>query len=644
MQNSYASCTPAGTPGDDTVTCTGVINSYQYFYGGNDTVKLNGVSARTSHNVYWLDESLGGNPATDGNDTFEANASQFYWVLGFGGDDKFHIANSQFNNAYGDTNPLFGLNNRGNDTFLIENSTSYGYILGGNDNDTITIIDSDVSNVASGYSDIYGGVDYTPYDGNDTILLDHVNFTAPLYWDATQIEGLVEGGRGDDTITFQHGGEAYYVYGGHGNDTIEIFDNEQFHACATSSQIVECCGIYGDEAYIGEPNASAIPLLHGDDLIILHDGDVSGILIQGGDGSDRVRIETPVLLADTELNGGDDTSAADTFIDRIELIQWTGDLNGSQFHNWEQIRLHDHSNITFQDANISAGADPGLDPSSGLPYGLIIDDGSTLNLYHDFVVDGNLHNNAILNFQDNDPSGTLLEITGDYTASSGEIYLDTVLNGNSPGTSDTIHIYGNTSGETQLYIQNIGGSGAQTTGKGILLVEIDGDSNAQFTLDSEPLIAGDYLYTLYKADDGNWYLHSIQSTPTILIKKSVDKTHISQTGLLNYTITLENTGYTSLNSIYLKDIYPDGASMVLTFHSGDTNSNQQLDPGEKWVYTTSYFVTQDDIDRGVSLINHAYVSTSEGATAQSFATTQVEQHSAYRSPIQPISAISERVA
>ena len=511
----YAACIPSGTSGDDTVVCTGNITTFQYFYGGSDSVTLTGVSARTYSNSYWLDEALGGNPATDGNDTFISHDSQFYWVLGFGGDDSFTIIACKFNNAYGDTNPLRGFENRGNDTFLIKNSTCYGYILGGNDNDTITIIDSNVSNVASGYSDIYAGVDYTPHDGNDTILLDHVNFTAPLYWYATQVEGLVEGGRGDDRITFRHGGEAYYVYGGHGNDIIEVFDNEQFHACVTSPQIPDRCGIYGDEAYASELNASAVPILHGDDRIILHDGNVSNILIQGGDGSDLVRIETPVLLADTELNGGDDISTADTFIDRIELIQWTGDLNGSQFHTWEQVRLHKDSNVTFQDANISVGADPGLDPSSGLPYGLIIDDGSTLNLYHDFVVDGNLHNNAILNLQDNDPTGTLLEITRDYTASSGKIYMDTVLNGNSPGTSDVVHIHGNATGETQLFIQNIGGNGAQTVGKGILLVEIDGDSDAQFTLDSEPLIAGDYLYTLYKADDGNWYLKTIiHPTPT----------------------------------------------------------------------------------------------------------------------------------
>ena len=35
-----ASCIPSGTAGDDTVTCTGNINAWQRFYGGNDHISL----------------------------------------------------------------------------------------------------------------------------------------------------------------------------------------------------------------------------------------------------------------------------------------------------------------------------------------------------------------------------------------------------------------------------------------------------------------------------------------------------------------------------------------------------------------------------------------------------------------------------
>lgn len=131
----------------------------------------------TYGHAYWLDESLGGNPATDGDDSFTATGSFFTWVLGFGGDDHFDVRNSTFRNLYGDTNPGHGTSQRGNDLFYIENSTSTGWILGGNDDDTMTIKDSTVCFVASGYSDIYGGTEYTPYDGDDTVILDNVIFS-----------------------------------------------------------------------------------------------------------------------------------------------------------------------------------------------------------------------------------------------------------------------------------------------------------------------------------------------------------------------------------------------------------------------------------------------------------------------------------
>ena len=515
-----AACVPAGTAGDDIVNCTGVINSYQQFYGGNDIVTLDNVTALTSSNVYWLDESLGGNVATDGNDTFIANHSQFYWVLGFNGDDIFDINNSEFNNVYGDTNPGHGLSQRGNDTFYIENSTSFGYILGGNDNDRLEIIESNVSNVVSGYSDVYVGTDYTPFDGNDTIILNHVNFNAPLYWSPTATQGLVEGGRGDDNITFTKGGEAYYVYGGHGNDHIEFFDNEHFNACNASVLTTDICGIYGDEPYATELNASMTPILHGDDTILLHGGDFDGIFIQGGDGSDRLTIDTPVSITDTLIDGGDDRDNTDTFVDQLYFIKWSGDLNGSNLVHWEQVILDDASDITLMDNNISVGNNTGIETLSNLPYGLIVQNSATLNLFHDFLINGNVHNASILNLQDANTPGQVLTITNNYSADNGAIYLDSTLNNAIPSISDSLLIKGDTQGTSTLYINNIDGLGGQTANgdnQGILVIEVLGASNGLFVLENTTIDVGEYQYTLEKGSNGNWYLQShipIEPTPT----------------------------------------------------------------------------------------------------------------------------------
>lgn len=595
--SAFAACTPAGTAGDDTVACTGTITSFQMLYGGSDTVTLDHVSANTGGNVYWLDESPGGNPATDGNDTFIARDSSFFWVFGFRGDDSFEVYDSNFSNLYGDTNPGHGTSQRGSDTIHIERSTSNGYILGGNNNDIITIAHSTVSNVAGGYSDIYAGTDYSPFDGNDTIVLNDVNFTAPLYWDPLSIEGIVMGGRGNDSITFRDGGEAYYVYGGHGSDIITIYDGEHFNPCPSSSQDSARCGIYGDVDYASEQNVSAIPLRHGDDTIMLYDADLQQGYVQGGDGSDTLSIHTPVLLVGSTLDGGDDRSAVDTFIDRVQFEHWTGDLNGSQFYNWEQIRLHDASIITWMDGNISTGTDGGIDVSSGLPYGLIVDDDSQLNFHHDFIIEGNLHNAAIVNLQDGNVSGTVLRVKGDYTASSGEIYLDTVLNNAAPSMSDTLVVEGSSSGTSVLTIFNNGGNGGQTpTGdnSGILVVEVNGDSNGIFTL-SAPLQTADYWYHLFKGSNGNWYLQSEIKTYTLALTKVLSANadedasgDITLGDTLTYTVTATNTGNTTLHHVLVSDPLTIPSSHICV----------TLAPQEACLLEGNYVVTAANIDAG----------------------------------------------
>jgi len=627
----YPACTPSGTPGDDNVSCTGSITSFQFLYGGSDIVTLDHVTPNVYGNTYWLDESLGGNPATDGNDTFIAHNSSFYWVLGFGGDDRFEVYDSNFSNLYGDTNPGHGTSQRGNDTIYVEHSISNGYILGGNDSDSIVIVESNVSNVASGYSDIYS-TDYTPFDTNDTILLDHVNFNVLLYWDNSQIEGVVTGGRGDDMIIFQHGGEAYYVYGGHGSDTIDVYDGEHFNPCPSSHQDPARCGIYGDVDYASEQNISAIPLRHGDDTIRLHDADLRHGYLQGGDGSDVLSIYTPVLIEGSTLDGGDDCSAADGFVDRVEFEQWSGDLNGSQFHNWEQIRLHDASAITWLDDNISIGIENGIDASSGLPYGLIVDDNSRLNFYHDFTIDGNLHNGAIVDLQDGNASGTVLKIEGDYTASSGQIYLDTVLSNASPSISDMLVVKGSTSGDSVLKITNIEGTGGQTPigdNSGILVVEVHGDSNGTFTLDS-PLQAGDYWYRLIKGSNGNWYLQSIKAQPSLKVTKESDtKTIIIQYNTsgeiisfqpqtIHYTIKIGNTGNIPLDNIVVQDKLLNGTFLDIIYQSGDLNNDNVLDPQEIWIYTTVYTPDAKSLLAQPALTNSVIVNTSAFTNMDTF--------------------------
>ncbi|MCW1776893.1 autotransporter outer membrane beta-barrel domain-containing protein [Pantoea ananatis] len=73
---------------------------------------------------------------------------------------------------------------------------------------------------------------------------------------------------------------------------------------------------------------------------------------------------------------------------------------------------------------------------------------------------------------------------------------------------------GRATGSTRLHVLNHGGLGAQTTGKGIPVIqavnEATTDSGA-FSM-KQPLVAGAYTYSLYRDTDQIWYLTSQQLT------------------------------------------------------------------------------------------------------------------------------------
>lgn len=565
----YASCSPSATPGNDTVVCVGATSGYQEFYGGDDHIVLQ--SGVTGNGIYWLDEKLAGNSVTDGNDTFVVSDSHFLWVFGFNGGDYFEVNGSTFSNLYADTNPNW-VDQRGDDTIIINRSVSNGWILGGNDADTLIIKDSNVSFVAAGYSDIYsdlpGYIDYTPFDGDDNITLDNVDFNVTNYAYPNR-PGTVEGGKSDDTILFINGGNAYSVTGGHGDDTIIVEDDTQFNRCTfvndRNSNVT--CGIYGDEPYESEPGSPPIAA-HGDDSIILKNGHLLNNVVNGGDGSDQLTIYAPVRFFDSVLDGGDDRNISDGFVDVLLFEGWVGDVNGSNLRNWEQIVIDDFSDINLRNNELNTSMDGGTNLNNGMRYGLTIQQNSRVSIFHDFTINGNLQNDAEVTLSDSNLPGTVLNITGDYGSNGGVLYIDTVLNSGYPAISDVLHVSGNTSGISQIYITNIGGLGAQTTGNGILVVQVDGNSNGEFFLQNSSLSAGDYLYTLYKAVDGNWYLHSTYSEKTGKITGNVSETILCKANRPMKNVT-----------IILLDMYRQVVARTKT----DANGNYRFDnviPGE----------------------------------------------------------------
>ncbi len=120
--------------------------------------------------------------------------------------------------------------------------------------------------------------------------------------------------------------------------------------------------------------------------------------------------------------------------------------------------------------------------------------------------------------------GTVLRVAGNYTADSGTLIMNTVLGGDDSKT-DMLQVDGNTSGSGKIYLQNQGGTGAQTI-NGIKIVNVDGRSDGKFTLANsyttkdgqQAVVGGAYAYTLQQGGDktptdGDWYLVNHMTNP-----------------------------------------------------------------------------------------------------------------------------------
>lgn len=117
----------------------------------------------------------------------------------------------------------------------------------------------------------------------------------------------------------------------------------------------------------------------------------------------------------------------------------------------------------------------------------------------------------------------------------------------------------------------------------------------------------------------------VVSQPGLIIDKIVDFASVNAPGPLSYTITVRNTGNTTLNNPVVSDVLPDGAPATLIGPTGDAGIGGAIDVGETWQYTTVYNVSQADVDAGTDLENTATVTTTETPVEQSAtAVTSIE--------------------
>jgi outer membrane autotransporter protein len=251
-----------------------------------------------------------------------------------------------------------------------------------------------------------------------------------------------------------------------------------------------------------------------------------------GDGSDTANFalaSTEAFIGITALDGGDNLSAADGFVDTLNLNGVGNyDLVGARVTNWEAININ-AGTVGFSDAIITAGA-------------LNVANGTTLNGGNSLVatanvtiaangtlqagnaagnsrtrIVGNLASAGLVNLSGpagSAKAGDTLAVTGNFTGNGGQVRLDTVLGGdNSP--TDLVSITGNAVGGSLLAINNTGGLGGLTTGDGIRVVQVGGTSDRDaFALLGDDVQAGGFRYDLFLGgiadpNDQDWYLRTV---------------------------------------------------------------------------------------------------------------------------------------
>ncbi|MCF6264705.1 MAG: autotransporter outer membrane beta-barrel domain-containing protein [Xanthomonadales bacterium] len=194
----------------------------------------------------------------------------------------------------------------------------------------------------------------------------------------------------------------------------------------------------------------------GDSVITVATGATVIGSISLGDGSDQLSFVGGDFSGVTTFDGGDDADVADTFIDTLTFDGSSGLLSAADVINWEMILIEADSNIAFDGV--------------------------------ENLVTANLSSTGEINLQDGSTDDNLTQI-GDFNG-GGTLSLDVVADDGSGG-ADTFTIQGDLiSGTTVLNIANVGGAGGETTGDGILLVTVAGNSppGASASLDSTLLI------------------------------------------------------------------------------------------------------------------------------------------------------------
>jgi outer membrane autotransporter protein len=276
-------------------------------------------------------------------------------------------------------------------------------------------------------------------------------------------------------------------------------------------------------------NGTAIQLIGGTNFIDVTGGEITGDVLTGA-GVDTFTwsgggtIEGQIVLGD----GNDIATLRDLTDGNLGSTTLTDGGLGNDTLTWENVQgSHPERLVNWEEFNLLSGSvltmggDLVLGDSATGTGSLTIDGASTL-----IASQGQY---AITPFSDGEATtvtnaGTIdmtsggssvtdtLTIAGNYQGQNGSLLLNTVLSGDG-APSDRLIGIGDQSGLTRIFVTNVGGTGDQTTGDGILVDEVIGGVSADAFVLGGIVAAGAYEYRLVHGGaaagtENNWYLVS----------------------------------------------------------------------------------------------------------------------------------------
>ncbi|MEI8032113.1 MAG: autotransporter domain-containing protein [Chlorobiaceae bacterium] len=238
-----------------------------------------------------------------------------------------------------------------------------------------------------------------------------------------------------------------------------------------------------------------------------------------GRGDDSFTLEGAANVTDVPLLAGGDGGETPGGGDRL-LFSGRNGLYTESFRGWELIDVNDQSTIDLGISKTIA-ASPGLKVTMTIEAGSTVYSTRSSLLPGRYVIDGTLINGGLLDLQDG-AADDRVTLSSTYTGSGGRIGLDAALASGGQTDPEQLDLLvvgspggtaGIAGGHTTLLIRNISLDGAirPTTGKGILVVQVNGESSSDaFWLDSSNDFRGAEVRLLQKGGDGSggesWYL------------------------------------------------------------------------------------------------------------------------------------------